>query len=142
MWCRKRLTVRKTEAVLISARPFTGPMRPLRFYCSFINFTTKSTCLGIVTDNKLSWIPQINALHKKFDGKRKILKRVKGLPTSILEEIYCKGIIPTITYCIAVWETCPIPTFSNVEKMHTKAAKLIYKLHSETRDLNVPRTTN
>ena len=40
----------KTEAMLISARLFTGPMRPIRFICVFINFTTKSTCLGIVSE--------------------------------------------------------------------------------------------
>ena len=82
MWCSKnRLTVHtgKTEAMVISARPFTGPMRPIIFGNSYIQFTTKTTCLGVVIDNKLSWRPHIVSLHKKYGGKLKFLKRMKRI---------------------------------------------------------------
>ena len=67
---------------------------------------------------------------------------MKGLPTSILEEVYYKGILPSVTYCIAVWGTCSISIFNDLEQLHFKAAKLIYKIPSETPDLDVLRIAN
>ena len=112
-------------------------MRPLRFGLSFINFTTKTTCLGIEVDNKLIWRPQIDSVAGKFSGKLKFLKKMKNLPVKSLEEIYYKGIVPSITYCIAVWGTCPTAAFYKLESLHIKAAKIIYKLSSKTPDLEV-----
>ena len=62
---------------------------------------------------------------------------MRGLPSHVLEEIYYKGIVPSITYCIAVWGSCSPATFNALEQLHIKAAKLIYKLPSETPDDNV-----
>ena len=67
---------------------------------------------------------------------------MKGLPTSVFEEVYYKGIVPSGTYCIAVWGTCSISIFNDLEQLHIKAAKLIYKIPSETPDLDVLRTAN
>ena len=47
---------------------------------------------------KLNWKPQVKELNIKFGGKLKFLKKFKGLPSSVLEEIYFKGIVPSITY--------------------------------------------
>ena len=140
VWCdRNRLTVHtgKTEAMLISNHSFVGPLRPLMFGNSHINFTTKSTCLGVVIDHKLNWKAQVKTLHSRFVGKLKFLKSMKGLPTNVLEEIYYKGIVPSITYCISVWGSCSLATFNDLEQLHTKAAKLIHKLPSETPDADV-----
>jgi len=121
----------KTEAMLICKHAFVGPMRPLIFGNSF---TSKSTCLGVVIDHNLNWKPQIKMLHLKFGGKLKFLKSMKGLPTCVLEEIYYKGIVPSITYCIAVWGSCSLSSFNDLEHLHIKAAKLIHKLPSGTPD--------
>ena len=68
---RNKLTVHsgKTVAILISNRPFVGPMRPLRFGNSFIHFTSKITCLVVEIDCKLNWKSQIEQVAKKFRGK-------------------------------------------------------------------------
>ena len=140
MWCFKNhLTVHtcKTVAMLISSHAFVGPMRPLLFGNSYIYFTTNSTCLGVEIDYKLNWKPQVKALHTKFGGKLKFLKKFKVLPSSVLEEIYFKGIVPSITYCIANWGSCSPSTFNELEHLHLKAAKLIHKLPSETPDSDV-----
>ena len=104
---------------------------------SYIYFNTKSTCLGVEIGYKLNWKPQVKELHIKFGGKLKFLKRFKGLPSSVLEEIYFKGIVPNITYCIAIWGSCSASTFKVLEHLHLKAAKLIHKLPSETPDSDV-----
>lgn len=96
MWCyRNQLTLHtgQTEAMLICSNTFVGPMRPLMFVNSYINFSTKSTCLGEVINHKLHWKLQVKTLHTKFGRKLKFLKRMKGLPPSVLEEIYYKGIV-------------------------------------------------
>ena len=57
VWCCKNhLTVHtgKTVAMLISSHAFVGPMRPLMFGDSCIYFNTKSTCLGVEIDYKLT----------------------------------------------------------------------------------------
>jgi len=107
-YCKNHLTVHtgKTVTMLISSHAFVGPMRPLMFGDSYIYFHTKSTCLGVEIDYKLNWKPQVKALHIKFGGKLKFLKKLKGLPSSVLQEIYFKEIVPSITYCIAIWGSC------------------------------------
>ena len=87
---RNRLTVHtgKMESMLISVKPLVDPIRPLPFRLSFINFTTKTTCLGIEIGNTLTWKPQIDSVAGKFSGKFKFLKKIKNLPVKILEEIY------------------------------------------------------
>ena len=80
--------------MLISSHAFTGPMRPFMFGNSYLNFTTKSTCLGVLIDHKLNWKPQVEALCSKFRAKLKFLKRIKGLPSRVLEDIACRtGVI-------------------------------------------------
>ena len=123
VWCCKNhLTVHtgKIVAMLTSSHAFVGPTRPLMFGDSYIYFNTKSTCLGVEIDYKLNWKPQVKALHIKFGGKR-----FKGLTSSVLEEIHFKGIVPSITYCIAIWGSC------------SPSTKLIHKLPSETPDSDV-----
>ena len=73
----------------------------------------------------------------KFGGKLIFLKKFKGLPSSVLEEIYFNGIVPSITYCIAIWGCCSPSTFKVLEHLHLKAAKLIHNLPSETPDSDV-----
>ena len=144
-WCkRNKLTVHtgKTDAILISNTPFVGPMKPFRFGNSFIQFATKTTCLGIEIDRKLNWKPQIDQVAKKFSTKFKFIEKMKRLPVKVLEDIYFKGIIPCVTYCIAVWGTCPTKSFNRLEVLHAKAAKIIDKLSSETHDLEALRISN
>jgi len=115
VWCCKNhLTVHtgKTVAMLISSHAFVGPMRPLMLGDSYIYFNTKSTCLRVEIDYKLNWKPQVKALHIKFGGKLKFLKKFKGLPSSVLEEIYFKGIVPSIIYCIAIWGSAKLLTLT------------------------------
>ena len=120
--------------MLICKHAFVGPIRPLIFGNSYIYFTSKSTCLGVVIDHNLNWKPQIKMFLSKFGGKLKFLKSMKGLPTCVLEEIYYKGIVPSITYCIAVWGSCSLYLFNDQKHLHIKAAKLIHNLPSGTPD--------
>ena len=120
LWCyRNRSTVHtgKNEAMLICSHAFVGPMRPLMFGNSYIDFTTKSTCLGILIDHKLNWKPQIKSLHAKFGRKLKFLKKMKGLPRVYLKKSIIKvffHVLPTallsgdLVHCLHLmdWNNC------------------------------------
>ena len=145
VWCqRNQLTVHtgKTEAMYISCSPFVGPLREINFGEDTIEFKQESKCLGVVIDNRLSWKPQVEAVCKKFLSKIRFLRRLKSLPTRTLEDIYYKGAISSVTYCIAVWGTTSAPVFNQLEKLHCKAAKLIYRLPSSTPDHEALQNAN
>ena len=88
----------------------------------------KSTrCLGIVIDNKLSWTPRLKETIKSFAKKLNLLKSLKFLPTNSLEQFYFKVILPSITCGILVWGNCNKTLFEELNKMHVRAAKIIFK---------------
>ena len=87
------------------------------FGSSYLPLYTKSTFLGVEIDYKLNWKPQVKALHTKFGRKLIFLKMFKALPSSVFEEIYFKGIVPSNTYCIAIWGSCSPSTFNILEHL-------------------------
>ena len=106
-WCqRNNLTLdkSKTAAMLISGTPFIGPMRDIQYGESSIQFNEQSKCLGVMIDNKLSWKPQVHAVRTQFAAKLKQLNSLKGLPSNVLEEIYYKAIISTVSHRISIWQ--------------------------------------
>lgn len=84
-------------------------------------------------DNKLSWEHHIKDLSISMANKVKQLCRFKSLPSHILESIYFKGILPSITYGICVWGNCSEAKLGVIEKIHLSAAKLIFKQYGGTK---------
>ena len=93
-----------------------------------LSYVNTSICLGVVIDFKLSWQPQITAVSKTFSQKVKYLKRLRVLPKKVLEAIYFRSIVPSATYGKSVWGTCSPALLHNVERIHLRAAKIIYSL--------------
>ena len=118
MWFqRNNLTLHesKTTTMLISGTPFIGPMRDITYGESSIQFNEQSKCLGVIIDNKLSWKPQVNAVCTQFAAKLKQLKSLKGLPSKVLEDIYYKAIISTVSYCTSIWATSHVSLLNQLE---------------------------
>ena len=113
--CRKnKLTVHpgKTEAMLLMKKAFMGPLKPIKYGECYISIVDSVKYLGITIDNKLTWDKHISTTCKKFSSKLGALKRMKFLPTNVLEEIYYKTIISGIPYYISVWRkllSCIVP---------------------------------
>ena len=140
IWCKKnRLIVHtgKTEAMIITKHLFTGPLQPILFAGNFIKVVEQSDCLGIKIHNRLCWKPHITASCKKFCLKLKFIRRIKGLPAMVLEEIYYKGIIPSITYCISIWGTCSPSLINGLEDVNICAGRIIHKLKPSVKDNEV-----
>ena len=121
----------KTEAMIISLRPFIGPLRPLRYGNKYIKFVSKSKFLGVTIDNSLRWNRQVEHMVKSYRAKLSQLKRIKHLPKHVLEQIYYNSIIANITYCITVWGTCSPSLFYDLERIYIRAAKLIHNIKDE-----------
>ena len=54
---KNRLVVHegKFEAMILSTKPFIGPMKPLKWGDDIIWHVSSSECLGVTIDDKLSW---------------------------------------------------------------------------------------
>eukprot|EP00794_Sanderia_malayensis_P008603 gene8603-9531_t len=136
-WCLKnRLTVHpeKTEATIIKANGFTGPLRPILFGETVIKYVTHSVCLGITIDNKLSWTKHHEKVVKSFSSKIKELKRFRYLPKHVQEDIYYKRVIPAVTYCIAIWGTASPSHLEELETLQAKTAKFIFNIKEKCLD--------
>jgi len=65
----------KTEVMFMSKTPFIGPLRPITYESKLINCVSRSSCLGVILDNKLSWSSHINHISKTFNAKILSLSR-------------------------------------------------------------------
>ena len=57
-----------------------------------------------------------------------MLKKMRHLPSKLLEDIYFKTIIPHVTFSISVWGSCSPATFAEIDRLHLRAAKIIHSL--------------
>jgi hypothetical protein len=92
--------------MILNKSCFIGPAPPIYFGNKYVKVVNHTTCLGLVIDNRLTWSMHINFVKKTFIQKVGALRRMKKLPTKVLEEIYFKSIIPAVTYGIVVWGNC------------------------------------
>ena len=125
----------KTELMLLSKSKFIGPLQKICLGPNELSFVSKATCLGIHIDNKLSWSQHVKSLSKRFSARVKKLKHLKGLDNHILESIYFKGIIPSITYSIALWGSSK--SLQTLEDIHIRAARFIFNIKESTLNTEV-----
>ena len=125
----------KTELMLLSKSKFIGPLQKICLGPNELSFVSKATCLGIQIDNKLSWSQHVGTLSKRFSARVKKLKHLKGLDNHILESIYFKGIIPSITYSIALWGSSK--SLQTLEDIHIRAARFIFNIKESTLNTEV-----
>ena len=131
IWCSaNRLTTHETksEALLLSKQRFIGPLLPLKYGEKIIEYKSSSKCLGIIIDSNLSWQEHIKSLLKSFNKKIAVLRRIKFLPSSILQTIYFRTVLPSVLYGIVVWGSCSPALMDDLERKHIRASKLVFKL--------------
>lgn len=99
-----------------------------------IEFTEEHKSLGIAINKKLNWLGHINHVRKSFNAKVKKLHRIRTLNCETLSTFYYSTIISSVCYGISVWYNCFFDKFSNLEKIHAKAARVIYHLPAKYSD--------
>ena len=90
-WCaRNRLTIHteKTEAMILQRQKFVGPLLLLRRGERFLEYTNKVKMLGVFIDSRLTWNNHIEHPTKQLSSNLQALKRMRFLPTRLLEQIY------------------------------------------------------
>ena len=118
-WCpQNKLTVnaKKSKAMLITTKKFSGPLLPVQMGGKYLDFTTSEKVLGVTIDDRMSWKVHSNEVAKSMSSKVCMLERLKYLPSQVLEDIFYKTIIPAATYCISVWGNCSKITLSKKEE--------------------------
>ena len=89
--------------MLIYRGSFTGPLPPIYLGVNNLEWRTHSRLLGVIIDHKLGWSIYIKELTRCFANKLSLIKKRRFLPKQDLLNLYCKVIIPAVTYGISVW---------------------------------------
>ena len=109
----------------LSKQRFIGPFLPLKYGEKFIEFKSTCKCLGVTIDSNLSWQEHTKSLLKSFNKKMAVLRTIKFLPSSILQTIYFRTVLPSVLYGILVWGSCSPALIDDLERAHIRAYKLI-----------------
>jgi hypothetical protein len=139
-WCNSNLLtphLGKTEYMILSRSNFTGPLRAIKLGNHCISQVEKSRCLGVEIDNKLKWKAHVNEVIKSFAQKLNLLKSLHFLPTQAKADFYHKVVLPSVTYGLTIWGSCGTVPFDELEKIHVRAARIIYGLNWQTLTLDV-----
>ena len=87
-----------------------------------------TSCLGIEIDCRVKWDIHVTGLITSFSQKLNLLKSFYFLPTQARLDFYYKVTLPAICGII-VWGSVSKTLFESLERIHVRAAKLIYGLN-------------
>ena len=88
-WClNNRLTPhpRKSEVILFTKGTPLGPIALVYLGNAVLNLVTKTKLLGLIVDQKLTWVANVLETKKSFVKKLDLLKRSRFLPRAILKD--------------------------------------------------------
>ena len=140
-WCLiNRLTPHpsKSEAILISRRNPPANIPPIFIGDSTIEWVSKSRLLGMTVDEKLTWNPHMLELKKSFSKKLGLLKKSRFLPRNVRQDLYFKVILPSVTNGLILWGSCcNSDLFQSLERLHCRAARLIFNLPKDMASVDV-----
>ena len=60
----------------------------------------------------------------------------------MLEAVYFSSIVPSATYCVTIWGTCSLTLLQDLERIHTRAAKIIHNLPDRVTDTEILEKTH
>ena len=122
----------KTEFMLMKGKSFIGPVRAIKLGTYKIKQVQSTRCLGMELDDEMKWSKHVLNTIKSFSQKINLLKSLYFLPKKARIDFYNKVILPSITYGIILWGSCNKSLFNDLEKMHVRAAKIIFCLDWNT----------
>ena len=97
-----------------------------------INWTTSERLRGAQVDKKISWSEHVVNATKSFASKPSLLLRMRFLPRKQLVDFYTKVLLPSVTYGFVVLGSCNKTHFSNLEKLHARAGRIVNGLPWDT----------
>ena len=105
------------------------------FNNALINQVTKTTFLGVIIDNKLSWRHHCQKIHMSISRTLGILRRVRNmLPREALFSIYNALILPQLQYGILAWGNSSQLNLNKLLVVQKKSLRVInrsdYRAHA------------
>ena len=83
--------------------------------------------LGVTIDNRLSWIPHINDLHKKLKSATGMLKRMRdNIPEEHYKPLYYALFESHMTYCITVFGTVSKTCSEKLFKIQKHCIRILF----------------
>ena len=67
-----------------------GPIAPVFIGRNIVKWVTRTKLLGMIVDDKITWVPHTSELIKTFAKKLNLLKLSRYLPRKVLKEFYFK----------------------------------------------------
>ena len=122
----------KTEYMLLGRQKFTGPLQDIKLGSNSIKQVLVSRCLVLEIDYQLIWNYHVSEVIKAFTQQLNLLKSLYFLPEKGREDFYLKVILPSVTYGLMIWSSCGKTLMDEIERIHVRAAKIIYKLDWRT----------
>ena len=91
-----------------------------------LDISSSFTQLGLSVSSNLSWKTHIHSIAKHASQKLGFLSRARGFvsPSQLLT-IYKSQIRPSLEYCSHVWGGAPISSLHLLDKVQSKAIRLI-----------------
>ena len=112
--------------MLLTRGHFIGPLQEIKLGDSCIKQVKITRCVGVEIDSQLKWNIHVNELIRSFTQKLNLLRSLYFLPTKVRADFYFKIILPSVTYGLVIWGSCGKTLLSELERIHVRAAKLIY----------------
>ena len=123
----------------MSKSTLIGPFQNICICPNELSFVTKAIWFGVQNGNKLSRSSHVKSLSKRFSARVKKLKHLKDPDKHILESIYFKGIVPSVTQSIALWGSSK--SIQLLDDIHNRAGRLIFNIKESTLDTDVLTAT-
>ena len=129
--------------MLLYRGSFVSSLSPVSIGGTTIKWVTHTRLLGFTIYNRLAWAVHMSEAKKSYANKLNLLKRSRFLPNEVLNQLYFKVILPSITYGLVFRGGCScMDTFNFIEALHCRAARIIYNLPKDLPSNEVLNSTN
>ena len=85
----------------------------------------KTDYLGLIIDEKLSWVDYVSTLTKKISSAVAAIKNVNFLPRKTLITLYQSLVESRLRYCNTVWGNCGLTLKSKLQSLQNRAALVV-----------------
>ena len=85
----------------------------------------KTDDLGLIIDEKLSWVDYVSTLTKKISSAVAAIKNVNFLPRKTLITVYQSLVESRLRYCNTVWGNCGLTLKNKLQLLQNRAARVV-----------------
>lgn len=128
--------VNKTKLMMVTPRPFDD-LPDVYFNGTKLEWVSNIKYLGVIIDNKLSFLPQASEVFMKVSKMHGIFYSLSSLvPRATLLTIYNSLVYPLITQNMLIWGGISPANLKNIKTMMNNILRCILKVERD--DNNVP----